>query len=193
MTRRTLLVLVLVAGLVAIAVISAPVTLGESTIQPAAAGARCDSQHPLACQQAVAFWRGKAHDSQRAAAWQKDHARHEVRRVLDNVRGAQPFAYSAKLAYAACVTYSAVPSACRPPSQMLAVGRCESGLANHDPNPTSSADGWMQFLDSTWSGQVVARLGFSLYDPVAMAVAAEAMSRHGWGAWRSSIGCHHLA
>jgi hypothetical protein len=150
---------------------------------------RCDQHHPRECSKL----RHHAARLERAVAWQKHARKVEVQRVLDATRGAQPFAYAAKLAQAACLTFSYDQKACRPPEEMLAVGRCESGLQNHDPNPVSTADGWMQFLDSTWANTVPARLGFSLYDPVAMAVAAEGMARKGWSAWAASGSCHGLA
>lgn len=147
---------------------------------------RCDKHHPLDCRKAVQHLR-------RAIAWQKAERHKAVARVLDHVRGTQPFAYSAKLAYAACVTFSSQPADCRPASEMISVGRCESGLQIHDPNPTSTADGWMQYLSGTWASQRVAQLGFSLYDPIAVAVATEGMARSGWGAWAASGYCHHLS
>jgi hypothetical protein len=151
--------------------------------------ARCDRHHPHEC----AKLRAQVHKLQAAVKWQKHARQTEVRRVLDQSRGAMPFAYAAKLAHAACLTFSYDHKNCRPPREMLSVGRCESGLQNHDPNPVSTADGWLQFLDSTWANTVPARLGFSIYDPVAMAVAAEGMARHGWRAWAASGYCHHLA
>lgn len=150
---------------------------------------RCDQHHPREC----AKLRHRVHALQAAVEWQKHARAAEVQRVLNEARGAQPFAYAAKLAHAACLTFSYDSKRCRPPSEMLAVGRCESGLQNHDPNPVSTADGWMQYLDSTWEGQRVARLGFSLYDPIAVAIASEAMARKGWSAWAASGGCHHLS
>src|SRR3954465_7059367 len=155
-----------------------------TTPSATAKAVRCDQHHPREC----AKLRARNHKLQAAVEWQK-HARvTEVQAVLDQTRGAQPFAYAAKLAEAACLTFSYDAKVCRPPSEMLAVGRCESGLQNHDPNPISTADGWTQFLDSTWAGQTVTRLGFSLYDPIAVAIATEAMARHGWSAWAASGG-----
>ena len=174
----------------AVLVAAALIVIGAvSTSSAAAKGTRCDQHHPREC----AKLRHRVHRLERAVEWQKHARAVEVRRVLESTRGAQPFAYSAKLAHAACVTFSNDPARCRPPSEMLIVGRCESGLQIRDPNPVSTADGWMQYLDSTWSGQTVARLGFSLYDPIAVAIATEAMARRGWGAWAASGYCHHLS
>lgn len=129
-----------------------------------------------------------------AADWQRNARAHDVQSVLNRVRGKQPFAYAARIAYAACITFSPDPKRCRPPAEMLSVGRCESGLKIRNPNPLSSADSWMQYLLSTWRSQPIARLGwFSRYDPIAVAIAAESMSRHGWSAWRASIYCHGLS
>jgi hypothetical protein len=94
--------------------------------------------------------------------------------------------YAAKLAQA---TYG-VPS-----GQILRVGSCESGL---DPTQVTAGDasGWMQFLRSTWDHTAYG--GFSIFDPIAQALAAARFvaSHHGsWtasGGWAASYHCHHL-
>jgi hypothetical protein len=168
----------------------AVIALAMTTTTAHSKVARCDRHHPHEC----AKLRAKVHKLQAAVEWQK-HARNaEVHRVLENTRGAMPFAYAAKLAYAACVSFSPSPSDCRPPSEMLKVGRCESGLQMDDPNPSSTASNWMQFLDDTWRRSPVGQTGwFSKLDPLAVAIASEAKSRSGWHEWRASIGCHGLA
>lgn len=154
----------------------------------------CDQQHTEACRRAVAYWRHRAARAEAAVTWQRRARATEVRHVLERVRGAQPFAYSARLAYAACLSFERDPKRCKPPGEMLSVGRCESGLKIHNPNPSSTADNWLQYLTSTWASTVVAKLGwFSRYDPMAVAIAAESASRTGWDAWRASIHCHGLS
>lgn len=174
--------IVLVLALAALFALAAPSPAPARVTQ-------CDQHHPGEC----AKLRARVRHLQAAVEWQKHARATEVRRVLDETRGAQPFAYAAKLAHAACMTFSYDQKVCRPPGEMLAVGRCESGLQVHDPNPVSTADGWMQYLDGTWAGQTVTHLGFSLYDPIAVAIASEAMARKGWGAWAASGYCHHLS
>lgn len=69
-------------------------------------------------------------------------------------------------------------------AEMRAVAACETG-GTFDPgsyNPGSGASGLYQFLSSTWSSQGLA--GFSVYDPVANALAAARIaSREGWAQW----------
>lgn len=178
--QRLLIVLVWIAAVCAIAAISAPGSTARGEVTPKI---RCDHQHPGECHRAIAYWRGKARAAQRAAQWQKRSAMHEVTRALAEARGAVPFSYAAKLAHAACETFT---SGCAPPGEMLAIGRCESGLQNHDPNPSSTADGWMQFLSGTWDRSTAGQLGFSRYDPLAMAIAAEGIRQRD-GSWREWV------
>jgi hypothetical protein len=68
--------------------------------------------------------------------------------------------------------------------EMLAVASCETGGTFDESahNPSSSAAGLFQFLDSTWANQGLA--GFSVYDPVANALAAaRIVAREGWSQW----------
>jgi hypothetical protein len=146
----------------------------------------CDKQHVSACRRSVAYWRHRSYKAEAAVTWQRHSRAVEVRRVLEQTRGRQPFAYAAKLAYLACRSFSATPARCRPASEMLAVGRCESGLQNHDPNPTSTADGWMQFLSGTWYSSTAGQLGYSRFDALAMGIATEALV-HQDGSWRQWV------
>jgi hypothetical protein len=171
-------------GLVAVLLVVA--CSAAADVRPAAAGTRCDANHPLNCKRAAAYWRQQAHRAEAAAAWQRKARRAEVSRVLAETRGRQPFAYAAKLAYMACRSFSAYPSRCRPPSEMLSVGRCESGLQVSDPNPSSTADGWMQFLSGTWNNTTAGRLGFSRYDVIAMGIATAGIVHHD-GSWRQWV------
>lgn len=120
-----------------------------------------------------------------AIAWQQKARRDDVERVLDRTRGKQPYAYAAKLAYLACVSFSATGASCHQPSEMLSVGRCESGLQSHDPNPSSTADGWMQYLSGTWDSSTAGQLGYSRFDVLAMGIQTEAIVAHddGWRQW----------
>jgi len=168
-----------------IALLAVPTTLADARPAAAQRAARsgCDRQHPHECQRLVALWKRRAIHARAAVKWQRRNTRVQVTRVLDQARGAQPFAYAAKLAYLACVSFSG--SGCHPPSEMLGVGRCESGLQNHDPNPASTADGFMQFLSGTWASAPAGALGWSRYDPLAMAIATEAIVKTdgGWRQW----------
>jgi len=69
-------------------------------------------------------------------------------------------------------------------SQMRAVASCETG-GTFSPaayNAGSGASGLFQFLGSTWRSQGLA--GFSVWDPVANALAAaRIVAREGWGQW----------
>lgn len=150
---------------------------------------RCDRHHPHEC----AKLRTRVANLERAVQWQKHARAVEVRRLLDRTRGAQPFAYAAHLAYLACVAFKGMSNPeCRPPSQMLAVGRCESGLQVDDPNPTSTASNWLQYLDSTWANAPAGQLGFHKLDVLAVAIQTEAKVTSGWHEWRASIGCHGM-
>ena len=75
-----------------------------------------------------------------------------------------------------------------PYRDMLTVARCESGLSPLSEHPTSHASGLFQFLPSTWAGawgaKVFADARFSVWDPVANALAAARMvAREGWSQW----------
>jgi hypothetical protein len=133
----------------------------------------------------LAACRGELRRAYEAVAWAKKEREHEVERILARTRGKQPYAYAARLAEMACRSFSATPTHCRPASEMLSVGRCESGLQSHDPNPASSADGWMQFLSGTWNNTTAGRLGFSRYDVLAMGIATADLTHHdhGWSQW----------
>ena len=89
--------------------------------------------------------------------------------------------------YALRLAAAAFPNV--PLSELRAVARCESGFDPHNRNLSSTASGLFQFLDSTWRGAWGAasfhRLGFSVYDPVANALAAaQVVARDGgWRQW----------
>jgi len=158
---------------------------------PAQANAKathCDKNHPRECHKLVK----KVRHLEAALQWQKkDHA-HDVQQVLEQARGTQPFALAAKYAYLACVAFRGLSPDCRPPSQMMRVGRCESGLQLNDPNPASTASNWMQYLDGTWNNAPAGQLGFNKLDVMAVAIQSEAKAMTGWHEWRASIGCHGL-
>lgn len=161
-----------------------------TTPSATAKAVRCDQHHPREC----AKLRHRMHKLQAAVAWQKHERDTQVQAVLDRTRGAQPFAYAAHLAYLACVAFRGMGNPdCRPPSEMLAVGRCESGLQVNDPNPASTASNWMQYLDSTWQNAPAGRLGFYKLDVLAVAIQSEAKATSGWHEWLASAGCHGLS
>lgn len=76
-----------------------------------------------------------------------------------------------------------------PESELDRVASCESGHNPRALNASSSASGLFQFLPSTWSGGAVASrysgAGFSVWDPIANALAAAGTVAHdgGWGQW----------
>jgi soluble lytic murein transglycosylase-like protein len=76
-----------------------------------------------------------------------------------------------------------------PLAELRAVARCESGLDPFNVNPSSRASGLFQFLPSTWAGRWGGyryhQLGFSVFDPVANALAAaQVVTRDGsWRQW----------
>jgi hypothetical protein len=179
-------ILILAATVVAVA----PATAAAKVRPSGATQKQCDKHHPHECQKL----RARVRKLQRAVAWQKHNAQVQARRLLEQTRGAQPFAMAAKYAYLSCVafTYMGNPD-CHPPSEMVRVGRCESGLQLDDPNPASTASNWMQYLDDTWWRAPAGRLGFYKLDVIAVAIQTEAKARSGWHEWRASIGCHGLS
>ena len=70
-------------------------------------------------------------------------------------------------------------------NKMVAVARCETGgsFNPYSRNPSSSASGVFQFLDSTWARAGLA--GFSVFDPVANSLAAARLVVRdgGWREW----------
>jgi hypothetical protein len=71
-----------------------------------------------------------------------------------------------------------------PEAEMRAVASCETGgtYDRYAQNRSSTASGLFQFLDSTWASQGLA--GFSVFDPVANALAAaRIVAREGWSQW----------
>lgn len=89
--------------------------------------------------------------------------------------------------YALRLAAAAFPNV--PLSELRAVARCESGFDPWNVNASSQASGLFQFLPSTWSGawggQSFHRLGFSVFDPIANALAAaQTVTRDGsWRQW----------
>lgn len=76
-----------------------------------------------------------------------------------------------------------------PLGELTSVAWCESKHYALAQNPSSTASGLFQFLDSTWWGswgaQPFAQMGFSVFDPVANALAAArvVVRDGGWGQW----------
>lgn len=172
---------ILVAAVISLAV-TTPLHADSAT--RATSTSQCDRQHPAACARAIAYWKREAARARAAVAWQQHDKATQVRRVLAQARGKQPFSYAARLAYLACQSFSATPARCRPPTEMLGVCRCESGLQSHDPNHSgSTADGWCQFLSSTWNNAPAGREGWSRYDVLAMGIATAALVTRD-GSWR---------
>lgn len=158
--------------------------------QADASAKRCDKHHPLECHKLVK----KVRKLEAAVQWQKKEHDHDVQQVLEQARGTQPFALAAKYAYLACVVFRGMDNPdCRPPGQMVKVGRCESGLQLNDPNPSSTASNWMQYLDDTWARAPAGQLGFYKLDVLAVAIQTEAKAMSGWHEWRASIRCHGLS
>jgi hypothetical protein len=58
-----------------------------------------------------------------------------------------------------------------PYRDLRAIAECESGVWPLAKNPSSSASGTLQFLDSTWARTPFGRAGFSVFDPIANALA----------------------
>lgn len=159
-------------------------------VAPTQAQARCDQHHPLECRKAAHYWRAEATRAHRAVAWQRAQAKHAADQLLGAY--AEPIA-AARLAYAVCVAYLGANHSCPPPRETLLIGRCESGLQEHDPNPVSTADGPHQYLYSTWLGA-----GFSAFPRTSFLPSFLAIELFGanhsrtYSPWRPSIGCHHL-
>ena len=152
-------------------------TNSRASVKPAhvaQAMAACKPQHVEHCRRVLIR-------TLEALEWQK----HETQHVLEQTRGKQPFAYAAKLGYLACLSFTPLTqqARCRPPSEMLGVGRCESGLQAADP--TSDALGWTQWLTGTWNAHPAGDLGFSRLDVLAMGIATEALVYQdgGWHEW----------
>lgn len=71
-----------------------------------------------------------------------------------------------------------------PVSTMRRIAFCESRFNPRAKNPSSTASGLFQFLDTTWAGNRYGAAGFSVWSPFANAMgAAYHMSRYGTGAW----------
>lgn len=72
-----------------------------------------------------------------------------------------------------------------PESEMRAVASCETGgsFSPFSKNPSSTASGLFQFLDSTWASAGIP--GFSVFDPIANALAAARLVIRdgGWSEW----------
>jgi hypothetical protein len=174
----------------AIVIAALGILLGASSADARTSKAvRCDKNHPHECSKL----RKRARHLEAAVEWQKKQRAEETRDLLAKLRSPQPYAYAAQLAYLACVSFRGWHGDCRPPSEMLKVGRCESGLQKDDPNPVSTASNWMQFLDDTWARAPAGQLGFYKLDPLAVAIASEAKATSGWHEWRASIACHGLS
>lgn len=145
----------------------------------------CDGQHLAECQKAIRYWKDQAQDAKTAAAWQKVTRVHETTRLLVKLRGPAEYVYAAKLAYLACVAFQGASAGCPTPNEIIAQGSCESGLQDHNPNPISTADGWLQYLSGTWSNNTAGQLGWSRYDTLAMGIQTAAIVSHngGWRQW----------
>lgn len=149
--------------------------------------ARCDQHHPHEC----AKLRAQVKHLERAVAWQRS----QVKLAADQLLGpyAEPVA-AARLAYAVCIAYLGREHSCPPPGETLLIGRCESGLQRHDPNPVSSADGPHQYLYPTWLGAGFAAFPRTEYLPSFLAIELFG-ANHGrtYSPWAASRYCHHLA
>jgi hypothetical protein len=182
--RYTIVMLVAIVAAIAAPTASARVSPSQADQK------KCDKLHMHECHKLMA----RVKKLEKAVEWQKKNVRKQVADLLARTRGHQPFAYAAKLAYLACVAFRGMGNPdCRPPGQMLTVGRCESGLQIDDPNPVSTASNWMQYLDSTWANAPAGRLGFYKLDVLAVAIQTEAKAMSGWHEWQASQGCHGLA
>lgn len=162
--------------------------LATTTAVSAKATPQCDKNHPHECTKL----KHRVRHLTAAVQWQKQERIKQVQTVLNRTRGTQPFAYAARYAYLACVAFRGWIRECRPPGQMMKVGRCESGLQLDDPNPVSTASNWMQYLDSTWANAPAGQMGFPKLDVIAVAIQSEAKAMSGWHEWRASVGCHGL-
>lgn len=151
----------------------------------AAPSPACDKQHLAECQKAIRYWRGQALEASAAVSWQRKARVVESQRMLVKLRGPAEYVYAAKLAYLACVAFNGASAGCPTPNEIIAQGSCESGLQDHNPNPISTADGWMQYLDGTWRNNTAGRLGWSRYDTLAMGIQTAAIVLHngGWRQW----------
>ncbi len=69
-------------------------------------------------------------------------------------------------------------------TDMLRIAQCESHLNPYAKNRSSTASGLFQWLDSSWAAQGIS--GFSVWDPVANAMAA-ARARVRDGSWRQWV------
>lgn len=157
----------------------------EGGAHAAILGPACDKQHLAECQKAIRYWKGQARHAQAAVTWQKSARVSETKRLLVKLRGPAEYVYAAKLSYLACVAFLGAGARCPTPNEIVAQGSCESGLQDHDPNPVSTADGWLQYLSGTWSNNTAGQLGWSRYDTLAMGIQTAAIVAHdgGWRQW----------
>jgi hypothetical protein len=72
---------------------------------------------------------------------------------------------------------------------LAAIARCESGGRYDAENPTSTASGRYQVLDSTWDGYGGYERAVDAPPEVQEAWAREAYARAGTAPWRASRGC----
>jgi len=77
--------------------------------------------------------------------------------------------------------------------QLAAIARCESGGDYGAENPTSTASGKYQVLDSTWDGYGGYERASDAPPEVQEAWAREAMARAGTAPWRASRSCWRRA
>jgi hypothetical protein len=157
----------------------------EGGAHAAVPGPACNKQHLAECQKAIRYWKGQANEAQDAVAWQKATRVHDTQRLLERLRGPSEYVYAAKLAYLSCRAFLGAGARCPTPNEIIAQGSCESGLQDHDPNPISTADGWMQYLSGTWDNNTAGQLGWSRYDTLAMGIQTAAIVSHdgGWRQW----------
>lgn len=131
----------------------------------------CDSQHPLNCRRAIAYWHKRSAHLAAAVAWQK-HARVKLAAPTVN--------YAIELACASQPTLD-----CGWFKRMIG---CESHGDPRAANAHSTAKGLAEFLDGTWSGNLYHQ--FSVFDPIANALGAAWYAvRDGHAPWASSAGC----
>lgn len=126
-----------------------------------------------------------------ALAQQLRTEREKARRTVTALRR-QNRALRMELAHqpstAEALTIAAVVSG-TPRHIIEAVGRCESGLNTRAENPTSTAAGPMQYIDTTWASTPLGRAGLSRYSPYASIIQAGLAMRHSLSPWSESAGC----
>lgn len=115
-----------------------------------------------------------------AARYRREHTRRLAAERKLQAGSKQPQAFGSLYAIRLASALYQVPL-----NEMLNVARCETG-GTYDANarnPSSSASGLFQWLDSSWAAQGVP--GFSVFDPIpnALAAARAVVRDGGWRQW----------